>query len=81
MDNSQILLLKLDRGRLKENADLIGSLFMTKIKLAAFSRSEIPKEQRTQFYLYIDEFQNFATRTFIELLSEARKYGVTTQVL
>ncbi len=59
MDNSQILLLKLDRGRLKENADLIGSLFMTKIKLAAFSRSEISKEQRTQFYLYIDEFQNF----------------------
>ncbi len=77
MDNSQILLLKLDRGRLKENADLIGSLFMTKIKLAAFSRSEIPKEQRIQFYLYIDEFQNFATKTFIELLSEARKYGLS----
>ncbi len=77
MDNSQILLLKLDRGRLKENADLIGSLFMTKIKLAAFSRSEVPKEQRTQFYLYIDEFQNFATKTFIELLSEARKYGLS----
>ncbi|VVB84955.1 Type IV secretion-system coupling protein DNA-binding domain protein [uncultured archaeon] len=77
MDNSQILLLKLDRGRLKENADLIGSLFMTKIKLAAFSRSDIPKEQRIQFYLYIDEFQNFATKTFIELLSEARKYGLS----
>jgi hypothetical protein len=77
MDSSQILLLKLDRGRLKENADLIGSLFMTKIKLAAFSRSELPKEQRTQFYLYIDEFQNFATKTFIELLSEARKYGLS----
>lgn len=77
MDNSQILLLKLDRGRLKENADLIGSLFMTKIKLAAFSRSEISKEERTQFYLYIDEFQNFATQTFIELLSEARKYGLS----
>ncbi len=77
MDNSQILLLKLDRGRLKENADLIGSLFMTKIKLAAFSRSEISKEQRTQFYLYIDEFQNFATKTFIELLSESRKYGLS----
>ncbi len=77
MDNSQILLLKLDRGRLKENADLIGSLFMTKIKLAAFSRSGIPKEQRNQFYLYIDEFQNFATKTFIELLSESRKYGLS----
>lgn len=77
MDKSQILLLKLDRGRLKENADLIGSLFMTKIKLAAFSRSEISKEQRMQFYLYIDEFQNFATKTFIELLSESRKYGLS----
>ncbi len=50
---------------------------MTKIKLAAFSRSEIPKEQRTQFYLYIDEFQNFASKTFIELLSESRKYGLS----
>ncbi len=77
MDSSQILLLKLDRGRLKENADLIGSLFMTKLKLAAFSRSEIPKEQRAQFYLYIDEFQNFASKTFIELLSESRKYGLS----
>ena len=77
MDNRKILLLKLDRGRLKENADLIGSLFMTKIKLAAFSRSDIPKEKRTKFYLYIDEFQNFATQTFIETLSEARKYGLS----
>lgn len=77
MDNSKILFLKLDRGRLKENADLIGSLFMTKIKLAAFSRSGISKEQRTQFYLYIDEFQNFATKTFTELLSEARKYSIS----
>ena len=77
MDKSQILLLKLDRGRLKENADLIGSLFMTKIKLAAFSRSDTPKEERTPFYLYIDEFQNFATQTFIETLSEARKYGLS----
>ncbi|MFZ3168279.1 MAG: type IV secretion system DNA-binding domain-containing protein [Candidatus Methanoperedens sp.] len=77
MDDSRILLLKLDRGRLKENADLVGSLFMTKLKLAAFSRSGVPKEQRVQFYLYIDEFQNFATKTFIELLSEARKYGLS----
>jgi|Deesub1362B_J571_1020462.scaffolds.fasta_scaffold00067_45 hypothetical protein len=77
IDNRKILLLKLDRGRLKENADLIGSLFMTKIKLAAFSRSDIPKEKRTKFYLYIDEFQNFATQTFIETLSEARKYGLS----
>ena len=77
MDNRKILLLKLDRGRLKENADLIGSLFMTKIKLSAFSRSDTPREKRVPFYLYIDEFQNFATQTFIETLAEARKYGLS----
>jgi type IV secretory pathway TraG/TraD family ATPase VirD4 len=49
---------------------------MTKIRMAAFSRSDVPKEQRVPFYLYIDEFQNFATQTFIDTLSEARKYGL-----
>jgi Cdc6-like AAA superfamily ATPase len=76
MDNRKILLIKLDRGRLKENGDLLGSLLMTKIRMAAFSRSDIPKDQRVPFYLYIDEFQNFATEEFIETLSEARKYGL-----
>jgi hypothetical protein len=76
MDNRKILLIKLDRGRLKENGDLIGSLLMTKIRMAAFSRSGIPREQRVPFYLYIDEFQNFATEEFIDTLSEARKYGL-----
>jgi hypothetical protein len=76
MDNRKILLIKLDRGRLKENGDLLGSLLMTKIRMAAFSRSDIPKERRVPFYLYIDEFQNFATEEFIETLSEARKYGL-----
>jgi hypothetical protein len=76
MDNRKILLIKLDRGRLKENGDLIGSLLMTKIRMAAFSRSDIPREQRVPFYLYIDEFQNFATEEFIDTLSEARKYGL-----
>ncbi len=76
MDSQKILLLKLDRGKLKENADLLGSLFMAKIKMAAFSRSDTPKEERIPFYLYIDEFQNFATDSFIETLSEARKYGL-----
>ena len=74
MDNKKILLIKLDRGRLKENGDLLGSLLMTKIRMAAFSRSDIPREQRVPFYLYIDEFQNFATEEFIDTLSEARKY-------
>jgi hypothetical protein len=77
MDNQKILLIKLDRGKLKENGDLLGSLLMTKIRMAAFSRSDIPKEKRVPFYLYIDEFQNFATKTFIDTLSEARKYGLS----
>jgi hypothetical protein len=76
MDNKKILLIKLDRGRLKENGDLLGSFLMTKIRMAAFSRSDIPREQRVPFYLYIDEFQNFATEEFIDTLSEARKYGL-----
>jgi len=76
MDNRKILLVKLDRGRLKENGDLLGSLLMTKIRMAAFSRSDTPKEKRIPFYLYIDEFQNFATEEFIDTLSEARKYGL-----
>jgi type IV secretory pathway TraG/TraD family ATPase VirD4 len=78
MDNRKILLIKLDRGRLKENGDLIGSLLMTKIRMAAFSRTDIPKEKRIPFYLYIDEFQNFATKEFIDTLSEARKYGLSS---
>lgn len=77
MDEGKILLLKLDRGRLKDNADLIGSLFMSKIKMTAFSRSDIPKEARVPFYLYVDEFQNFATEGFIAMLSEARKYALS----
>ena len=76
MDNKKILLVKLDRGRLKENGDLLGSLLMTKIRMAAFSSSDTPKEKRIPFYLYIDEFQNFATEEFIDTLSEARKYGL-----
>jgi hypothetical protein len=76
MDDRKILLIKLDRGRLKENGDLLGSLLMTKIRMAAFSRSDIPREKRVPFYLYIDEFQNFATEEFIDTLSEARKYGL-----
>jgi type IV secretory pathway TraG/TraD family ATPase VirD4 len=59
MDDKKILLIKLDGGRLKDDGDLLGSLLMTKIRMVAFSRSDIPKEQRTPFYLYIDEFQNF----------------------
>src|SRR5918992_1499466 len=76
MDNKKILLLKLNKGKLRESADLLGSLFMAKIQLAAFSRSDIPEAARVPFYLYIDKFQNFASESFAVVLSEARKYGL-----
>ncbi|HEX77590.1 MAG TPA: type IV secretory system conjugative DNA transfer family protein [Dehalococcoidia bacterium] len=77
MDHKRILLVKLDKGRLKDSADLLGSLLMAKIQVAAFSRSEVPQHKRTPFYLYVDEFQNFASESFAILLSEARKYGLS----
>lgn len=77
MDTSKHLLIKLDKGKLKGSADLLGSLFMAKIQMTAFSRSGIPQHQRVPFYLYIDEFQNFASESFEIILSEARKYGLS----
>jgi len=77
MDQKKMLLIKLDKGKLKDAADLLGSLLMAKIQMAAFSRSDIPQNKRTPFYLYIDEFQNFATESFSVILSEARKYGLS----
>ncbi|MFH1930131.1 MAG: helix-turn-helix domain-containing protein, partial [Pseudomonadota bacterium] len=77
MDLGKVLLIKLDKGRLKDSANLLGSLFMAKIQMAAFSRSNIPKDERVPFYLYIDEFQNFANDSFSVILSEARKYGLS----
>jgi hypothetical protein len=77
MDQKKILLIKLNKGKLKESADLIGSLYMAKIQLAAFSRTDIPEVARVPFYLYIDEFQNFASESFTVVLSEARKYGLS----
>lgn len=74
MDNGKILLIKLDKGRLTGSADLLGSLLLAKIQAAAFSRTDTPELQRKKFYLYIDEFQNFATENFITMLAEARKY-------
>ena len=55
----------------------MGSLLLSKIQMAAFSRTDTPPEKRVPFYLYIDEFQNFATKSFIETLSEARKYRLS----
>ena len=77
MDSRKILLIKLDKGKLKDSADLLGSLLMAKIQMAAFSRSDLPQKMRVPFYLYIDEFQNFANESFAVILSEARKYGLS----
>jgi len=75
MDNGKILLLNLSKGRIGEdNSSLLGAMMVTKIQLAAMSRVDIPEEKRRDFYLYVDEFQNFATESFATILSEARKY-------
>ncbi len=75
MDDGKILILNLSKGRIGEDASaLLGSMMVTKIQLAAMSRVDIHEEQRKDFYLYVDEFQNFATDSFANILSEARKY-------
>lgn len=74
MDGRKILLVKLDRGRLKGSADLLGSLLLAKIQMTAFSRTDTIKSEREMFYLYVDEFQNFAEDSFIETLAQSRKY-------
>lgn len=81
MDNQKILLIKLSKGILgEENTQLLGAIFITKIYQAAMSRQDIPEEQRKDFYLYVDEFQNFTTETFGEILSEARKYRLILNI-
>jgi hypothetical protein len=75
MDQGKILLVNLSQGKLGEdNATLLGAMLITKIQLAAMSRVHIKEEERRDFYLYVDEFQNFATQSFNKILSEARKY-------
>ncbi len=75
MDEGKILILDLSKGRIGEdNSRLLGALLITKLQLAAMSRVDIPEEKRKDFYLYVDEFQNFATESFANILSEARKY-------
>ncbi len=75
MDNGQILLVNLAVGAIgEETSALLGGLLITKLQLAAMSRVDLPEEKRRDFYLYVDEFQNFATESFINILSEARKY-------
>ncbi|MDO8486752.1 MAG: type IV secretion system DNA-binding domain-containing protein [Candidatus Curtissbacteria bacterium] len=75
MDNEKILLVNLSKGRLsEENSNFLGLVLVPKILVAAMSRQNIPEEQRKDFFLYVDEFQNFATETFADILAEARKY-------
>lgn len=75
MDEGKILILNLSKGRIGEDpSKLIGALLITKLQLAAMSRVDIPEEERKDFFLYVDEFQNFATEAFSSVLSEARKY-------
>jgi hypothetical protein len=75
MDNKKALLVNLSKGKIWAlNAQLLGLIFVSKVNMAAMSRADIPEDQRKDFYMYVDEFQNFATETFGEILSEARKY-------
>ncbi len=75
MDNRKILILNLAKGRIGEdNSALLGAMMITKIQMAAMARVDIPENVRNDFYLYVDEFQNFATESFANILSEARKY-------
>lgn len=75
MDNKKILLVNLSKGKMGElNSKLLGIIFVMKFQAAAMSRADTPAEERVDFSLYVDEFQNFATESFESILSEARKY-------
>jgi len=81
MDNKKILIMNLSKGRIGEDTmQLLGSMIVTKLYMAAMSRVDIPETQRPDFYLYVDEFQNFATDSFASILSEARKYRLNLTV-
>jgi len=75
MNSGKILLVNVSKGKIGEdNSALLGAMIITKIQLAAMERVRIPEDERVDFYLYVDEFQNFATDSFAAILSEARKY-------
>ncbi len=78
MDEGRILIVNLSKGKIGEDAsNLLGSLLVSGIQLAAMSRSDIPESQRRDFFLYVDEFQNFCTESFATILSEARKFRLS----
>lgn len=75
MDNQKILIVNLSKGRIgEENSNFLGLILVPKILVAAMSRQDIPETERKDFFLYVDEFQNFATETFADILAEARKF-------
>jgi Type IV secretory system Conjugative DNA transfer len=75
MDEQKVLMVNLSKGKIGDlNAQLLWLIMVSKINMAAMSRADMPEEKRKDFFLYVDEFQNFATETFWEILSEARKY-------
>ncbi len=77
MDSGKILFVNLSKGNLgEENSSFLGLILVPRILMAALSRADVPKEERRPFYLYVDEFQNFATPDFAVILSEARKYSL-----
>lgn len=81
MDSGKILIVNLSKGKLgEENSNFLGLVLIPRLLAAAMSRADIPEEQRRPFYLYVDEFQNFATPDFATILSEARKYKLNLTV-
>lgn len=77
MDEQKIMIVNLSRGKIGEdNSALLGAMMITKIQLAAMSRANVTIDQRPDSYLYVDEFQNFATESFATILAEARKYNL-----
>ncbi len=81
MNDHKILLINLSKGKLgEENSSFFGSMFITKIKQAGMARAAVPEEERKDFYLYADEFHNLVTDSFVNLFSEARKYGINLTV-
>ncbi len=81
MDAGQVLIVNLSKGRVGEDASsLLGSLLVTSIQQAAMARAGVREEDRRDFYLYVDEFQNFATESFATILSEARKYRLNLTI-
>ena len=81
MDEGKILIVNLSKGKLgEENSNFLGLILVPRLLMAAMSRADIPEAQRRPFYLYVDEFQNFATPDFATILSEARKYKLNLTV-